>query len=279
MPEIKKILFPVDFSESCYAAARYVEAFAGQFEAEVQLLHIVGMGEHALADELLPERRIQIDNFLKEEFKYFTTHRVCVVGDAASRIAEAAASWNPDLVAMPTHGLGTFRRVLIGSVTAKILNDLACPVWTGVHLETPKPLEAIHCKRIMCAMDYSERGIDVLRYAWWLTQQFDAQLAVVHATPPLNGAYYGYGIEEEYAEAMVGDARKRIDELQEAAGAHIDQVYISAGAPWKIVSCAAQQFDADLVVMGRHSTSGIAGFLRPNAYSILREIPCPAISI
>jgi nucleotide-binding universal stress UspA family protein len=148
-----------------------------------------------------------------------------------------------------------------------------------VHLETPKPLEAIHCKRILCALDCSDRAGDVLRYAWWLSQQFDAQLAVVHATPPLNGAYYGYGIEEEYAEAMVAQARKRIDELQDATASHIDQVYITAGAPWKIVSCAARQFDAELLVMGRHSAAGVAGFLRPNAYSILREVPCPAISI
>jgi len=36
---------------------------------------------------------------------------------------------------MPTHGLGGFRRFLLGSVTAKVLHDADCPVWTGVHLE------------------------------------------------------------------------------------------------------------------------------------------------
>ena len=54
MPQIRKILFPVDFSDSSFGAARYVEYFAGQFQAEIMLLHAVGMGEHNLAEELLP---------------------------------------------------------------------------------------------------------------------------------------------------------------------------------------------------------------------------------
>jgi nucleotide-binding universal stress UspA family protein len=128
-------------------------------------------------------------------------------------------------------------------------------------------------------VDFSDRSIEVLGYASWLAQQFNARLAVVHATPQLNGAYYGYGIEQEFAEAMAAQARKRIDELHGATGSHIDQVFINAAAPAKVVSCAALQFDADLLVMGRHSSSGLAGFMRPNAYSILRESPCPAISI
>jgi nucleotide-binding universal stress UspA family protein len=279
MPEIKKILFPVDFSESCFAAARYVEALAGQFEAEIKMLHVVGMGEHALAEELLPERRVQLDSFLADELKYFTTQRLCVIGDPATEIVQAAARWKPDLVAIPTHGLGTFRRLLIGSVTAKVLSDLDCPVWTGVHLQTPKPLESIHTKRILCAVDFSDRSLNVLEYAWWLARDYQSTLAVVHATPQLNGAYYGYGIEQEYSEAMAAEAQKRIDSLQSATGADIQQVFINSASPASVVSCAALQFDADLLVMGRHSSSGIAGFLRPNAYSILRESPCPAISI
>ncbi len=57
MPNIKKILFPVDFSDSCYSAVRYVEFFAGQFEAEIMLLHVVGMGNIILPRSYCPEGR------------------------------------------------------------------------------------------------------------------------------------------------------------------------------------------------------------------------------
>src|ERR1019366_3029392 len=119
MPQIKKILFPVDFSESCVGAARYVEFFAGQFQAEITLLHAVRMGEHSLAEELLPQRKAQLDAFLADELKYFTTQRVCVTEDPANAILETADSWKPDLLMLATHGLGYFRRHLLGSVTAK----------------------------------------------------------------------------------------------------------------------------------------------------------------
>jgi hypothetical protein len=41
MLPFKNILFPVDFSEHSCGAARYVEAFAGRFESELTLLHVI----------------------------------------------------------------------------------------------------------------------------------------------------------------------------------------------------------------------------------------------
>src|ERR1700679_4322828 len=117
MPTIKKILFPVDFSARCMGASRYVEALAGRFDAEIMLLHVVENGTNTLAHELLPARKLQLDAFLAEEFKYFTTHRVCEAsGDASQTIIDTARSWNPDLLMMPTHGFSAYRRLLFGSV-------------------------------------------------------------------------------------------------------------------------------------------------------------------
>ena len=90
--QIQRILFPVDFSDSCIGAARYVAFFAGKFDAEVTLLHAVATGENNFAAELLPGMQARLDGFLESELKYFTTHRVCVAGDPASAIAECAAS-------------------------------------------------------------------------------------------------------------------------------------------------------------------------------------------
>jgi hypothetical protein len=76
----------------------------------------------------------------------------------APEIVDAARRWGADLLMMPTHGRGTFRRLLLGSVTAKVLHDLECPVWTDVHSETAPPIEEIHCRRILCAVDLSEQA-------------------------------------------------------------------------------------------------------------------------
>ena len=84
MPAINRILFPVSLSERSRGAARYVEAFVGWFEAELMLLHVVANGTNTLARELKPTSQTQLDEFLTDEFKYFTTHRVPAAATGAT---------------------------------------------------------------------------------------------------------------------------------------------------------------------------------------------------
>jgi nucleotide-binding universal stress UspA family protein len=279
MPQIKKILFPVDFSDACLGAARYVEAFAGQFEAEITLIHTVGMQEHVLPEELLPIRKAQLDLFLTDELKYFTTHRICTISDdPACAIVTLARSLQPDLVMMPTHGLGFFRRHLLGSVTAKALHDLRCPVWTTVHAETAPALEQIHCRRILCSIDLHETNEKVLEWAGWLSKQYGASLGIVHATTGIDAAVASWSLEEEFYRQVSAQAKKQIDELQVEAGTAAE-VFVTPGKPEAVVADRAREFNADLVVIGRHTASGLAGHLFQSAYAILRESPCPVISV
>jgi hypothetical protein len=64
---------------------------------------------------------------------------------------------------MPTHA-GTFRRMLLGSTTAKVLNDADCPVATSGDGETiaPRPLEH---REWLCTIGLGEDSERVLRYA------------------------------------------------------------------------------------------------------------------
>ncbi len=281
MPLIRRILFPVDFSDSCRSVARYVEFMAGLFEAEIMLFNVVGMGEGGLtlAEERLPRRQAELNAFLADELKYFTTQRICVKGDdPAPEIVASARRWQPDLVMMPTHGLGAFRSLLLGSVTAKILHDLDCPVWTSVHSEAVLPLEQIHCRRILCALDLGDRSQSVLQWAAALAAESEADLGIVHATPELSAAYAGWALEQEFADSVSEQAAERTEKLQAAAGTNA-RVFISAGDSAKVIAGAAADSGADLLVIGRHDATGLAGYLRQNAYAILRDSPCPVISI
>jgi len=280
MPQIKKILFPVDFSESCIGAARYVEAIAGKFEAEITLLHAVAMGERTLPQELLPLRKKELDAFLADELKYYTTHRVCEIeDDPVAAIVDEARSWGADLVMLPTHGLGFFRRHLLGSVTAKALHDLDCPVWTSVHAEVAPPLEDIHCRRILYATALDSCSRHVLRWASWLAGQYDASLGIVYATVAIDPAVASVNIEEEFNRQVSAQVEKRIAELQTQAGTSASDVFIGPGKPEAVVAQAVSDYGADLLVIGRHNGSGIDGHAFRNAYGILRESPCPVISI
>lgn len=271
---INKILFPVDFSDSCLAAARYVEALAGRFEAKIRLLHIVTRGEHTLPEELLPLRRAELDTYLASELKYFSVERVCTIGEKpAFAIIEAAENWDPDLVMMPTHGLGTFTRLFLGSVTAEILRELKCPVWTTVHSEAPIPLENIHMRKVLCALDLSDRSPYVLEWAAALAAEYQACLGIVHATRPMPQPLISVGLENELNRSVVAEARQEIDSLRFTAGVQETPVFIETGDSAEVIARAQKNFNADLLVIGRHQSGP------EDAFAILRDSPCPVVSI
>src|SRR5690606_2931362 len=104
-------------------------------------------------EQLAERTRATLDSFLAEELKYVQVSRRHETGDAARTIIRVAEEENVDLIMMPTQGYGAFRRFLLGSVTAKVLHDASCAVWTGVHMEDAPPLEAITIRSVLCAND------------------------------------------------------------------------------------------------------------------------------
>jgi nucleotide-binding universal stress UspA family protein len=252
---------------------------AGRFEACIRLLHVVGPGERTLAEDLLPGRRAELEAFLGRELKFFNPQRVCLIGDdPAASIEKAARNWPADLVMMPTHGRGAFRRMLLGSVTTKVLHDLDCPVWTSVHCEYVPPLEEIHYRNILCAVDLQRRSEDVLSWAAWFACQHDAQLTIVNATS-LAPAMTTAG---EAANTLLGTS---IDLAEEGLARLKQTLNLDCQADVRIgdavgaVTAAAVEYCADLLIIGRHTGEGLLGRLTDNAYSILRRSPCPVISI
>jgi len=265
MQNIKKILFPVDFSERAAAAANYVESLAGRFDAEVMLLHVMDAGAHGpIAHHLHASREEELANFKATEFAPYSTRRICVLGDPAEEIVKMTRSWAPDLVMMPSYGMGFYRPALIGSVTAKVLHDVSCPVWTSVHSQEAPELEGIHYDRVLCAVDLGERSQPVYEWARSFACEYQAELGIVHATPPMDIPEYPFEVRERIA-ALFGDAGARI--------------FVDCGETARTVACAAKEFGADVLVIGRYSVSGDDGYLRHNAYGIIRESPCPVVSI
>src|SRR6202166_5421244 len=161
MRTIQNILFPVDFSPSCAAMAAFVKRAASIFGAGVMLVHIFDLYSHdafqlyvrppsELAEEQEILARQKLDSFLKSEFPVGECPRILLSGDAATQIAQLARTDRFDLIIMPTHA-GVFRRTLLGSTTAKVLNDTDCPVLTTQHAETIAPRRLEH-REWVCAI-------------------------------------------------------------------------------------------------------------------------------
>jgi len=297
MPSFKRILFPVDFSERCRGAAHYAIALAGRFGSELVLLHVVETpiarpGEldfGAMAFETDLEGRVEycrqlLDAFLENAqpadpaAQYLNVEKRIEQGDAARAIIRFAGETGVDLIMMPTHGYGAFRRFILGSVTAKVLHDADCPVWTGVHLEAAPPLDAIALRRVVCAIDLSAANEHPLRAASELCAEYGAELTVVHAVPG-SEAVPERGMDKELQAHLKIDARERIQKALATLDIAASNVSVESGEVAHVVRSAAASHQSDLVVIGRGVHTGLAGRLRTHSYAIIRESPCPVLSI
>jgi nucleotide-binding universal stress UspA family protein len=271
----KRILFPVDFSERCAGVAPMAAAFARKFESELMLIHVKNP---ALIDRsgLGPESKLKFFA-AREEFKGLNIRTMMPLGDPAAEIIRFAHDVKTDLIFMPTHGYGTFRRFLLGSVTLKVLHDAWCPVWTDAHNQELPASIAPQFRSIVCAVDLSDKARPAIDWAWKFAQANRAKMVLVHAVPLLTtyGAEY---VPAEWQDQIAASAQKQLDSLQ-----HSEQtsapVQIVLGEVANAVRTAAEDEKADLLVIGRSLDDGPLGRLRTHAYSIVRHSPCPVVSV
>jgi nucleotide-binding universal stress UspA family protein len=287
MPMIQNILFPVDFSPSCAAMAPFVRRAASLTSAKVTLLYVVEPSASGFELLVRPQREAEadrkviakeeLDAFLKAEFPAGKSPRVLVAGDAATRIVKVATRQKFDLIVMPTHA-GVFRRMLLGSTTAKVLDGAECPVLTTQHAEK-KSSRRIEHREWACAIGLSADSKRVLRYATQAAETFHANLTIVHAIPAHDPAPPIQMDLDERAQAPEREAaRRRMEELQSAVGSHC-RTSITVGPIAAALTGAARRLKADCLVIGRSPQPGRLGRMRDLTYAVVRDAPCPVLSV
>jgi nucleotide-binding universal stress UspA family protein len=291
MSLLGRILLPVDFSERSYGAARYVEALANKQDSEVFLIHVTtpltyelnaldvgGTVLSGLNADRTVELQEQLDQFAAEELKPYRVSRHLFEGDPAREIVEFAHQNQIDLIVMPTHGYGLFRRFLLGSVTAKVLHDAECPVWTGVHLDESPNLDKIHFRKIVVAVDLRPtQALKAINWGAQIAAREGGEVVIVHAYPSLEGRSGEY-FDPNWRTYFTKIANDEILTMQQKVGTNA-RLVLESGDPAQVVCDTAALERADLLVIGRGSAAGVFGRLRANAYSIIRQSPCPVVSV
>jgi nucleotide-binding universal stress UspA family protein len=143
MTEIKKILFPIDFSENASKIVPYVLSVAEAYNSTICLLHVVqDLGRwgkvyipHRSMDvfqnEALGGANKAIDYFCEEELQGYTNlEKKVVSGDPTSEILRTIESEDIGLVIMGTHGRKGLEHVVFGSVADNVVKKSPVPVMT-----------------------------------------------------------------------------------------------------------------------------------------------------
>jgi nucleotide-binding universal stress UspA family protein len=285
MSSFRHILFPIDFSERCCAAVPFVEKIAAHYHAKVTLISVAtpfyasGLDGALIIEPqlLLKEVKSRLDVSFAQDFANVEVELVAALGDPAQVIAEYAKSHRVDLVMMPSHGYGPFRQLLLGSVTAKVLHDLDCPVWTTAHTEEDPDHGHLGLRKILCAVDGSSESAGLMLWAAAFGKEVGATLRIVHAVPGIE-AWPDRQMDLEFEMHMQNTARRGIEEM--AASAGIDAtIAVTIGSVADCVAEEAVRHQADLLVIGRGVMRGTLGRLRTHSYGIVRLSPCPVMSV
>jgi universal stress protein A len=139
LPQIlhaKKILVPVDFSET----SRYALRFAEQFGCEIVLLHVVE------PESVIAGAPTAIDVFAQPEEDTIAAEAELKglaassrnrpgsimskvrTGHAPNEINKAAKDLDVDLIIIATHGYSSWRHFCIGSTAEQVVRTAPCPV-------------------------------------------------------------------------------------------------------------------------------------------------------
>jgi nucleotide-binding universal stress UspA family protein len=292
MPSIQKILVPVVLADTARHVVHQAAWLARRFHAEVVLLHVVtpfgypaGMLESGheitardLHAHIVQRAQADLDRALRPEFDGVAVTRLLLRGDPAHEIVKTARDWNVDLIVMSTHGHGAFYRLLLGSVTAKVLHESHCSVWTGAHLEEDPPAREFSIRRVLCSVDLSAHNRHTASLAAELASALDATLTLVHITAGVE--IWGPGgsrVDPAWREAIVGFAAKEIAKLQQDVGTEAEVIIDSGNVP-ELLNRAAARTNADVLVIGRipgRSHLGDNG----EGYGIIRESHIPVLSL
>ena len=141
MKEFKKVLFPLDLSESSVKIVPYVRAVAGKFDSQIHLLFVARVFDYftgiyvphpsitQFEKEIITGAEQRLSEFTEEYFKDCPNTKATVVaGDASEEIIRYIESNGIDLVVMGTHGRKGLDKVIFGSVAERVIKSAPVPV-------------------------------------------------------------------------------------------------------------------------------------------------------
>jgi nucleotide-binding universal stress UspA family protein len=279
------VLCPVDFSEQSREALLWASTIAQHRGGELTVLSVVEpllaqaarirLGIDLVRKEAEPALRELVEATLPERIRQASHIRMEVaVGVPSEVILQTASRLKPGLIAMGTHGLGGFRKLLLGSTTEQVLRRTEWPVLAVPAGAVDAPAAehpGIQLKKILVATDFRESATAALQWAGDLASDIGIPLVLAHVVQPVVVPSRWQALVADFEGDRVASGQRELAGL--AAGfrdAHPDWV-VSVGRPADTIASLAVEHGAGLVVMGL-ANSGDAESRNPGsiAYQVLR---------
>ena len=294
MLRFRKVVCPVDFSESSRHALELAARVARRYDAELLALHVTplvptvfGFPPVAMADGPAVSEAV-LSELKAEADAVAALHPAAPVlreGAAAFEILRFAEESEADLIVHGTHGRSGFERFVLGSVTEKVLRKAACPVLTVPPHADGEPGPAGFA-RIVCGVDFQAPAERALEHALSLAQEANGRVTLLHVVEWMPGKdleRYPQFDAAAYRRAVMREARERLEALVPEAARNWCEpdIRIACGKPYREILRVAADEAADLVVLGVHGSARAVDrlFFGSTAQHVVREAACPVLTV
>lgn len=297
MLNVKRILFPTDFSACAESAFSHAAYLADKYSAELHILHVNERADSTLVDRL-SDIRITPDEIAEQLRLPLSAEGVAKSDEpvpiieveetgerAAPIILHYAEANHVDLIVMGTHGRRGIRKFILGSVAEEVLRLATCPVFTVRHKEDQSVWTM---KKILAPTDLSENARHATRHAAALAEAYKADLSLLYVVDaatlpttsvPLLGAFEvsPESVMTRSNEALSRQARALNEEFQLPSDV---KSFVRIGHPARDILEFAEVNETDLIVVGSHGRSGISRLMMGSvAEQIVRNASCPVFTV
>jgi nucleotide-binding universal stress UspA family protein len=294
---MKNILCATDFSDFSNHTIPYGVALAKEFDAKLYICHVIDLSSIAIYGEfqLNPvdqQNRIrkqaaeQLDQIIGEQpVKWEPLITVGHTADEVSRLVEEKAI---DLVIAATRGRSGLKRLILGSVTERLMRVLSCPLLV-VHSpehEFVNPInQQIRLNKILVGCDFSPDSDLAFQHALSLAQEFEADLHLAHVIEPSVSSELLKPDKALSAEIQQGLHQKFTEKLitmipEDARNWCTPETRILEGQPYEELVKYAETNAMDMIVLGVRGHGVVKTlFLGSTTDRVVRQTTCPVLSV
>jgi nucleotide-binding universal stress UspA family protein len=294
---INKILCTTDLSELSNISLSAGVALAKEFNAKLYVCHIIDLTiQAAYGDVVLAplELQNQTTEYAFDHISRFIGDQdidwepLVTTGHPSDEISRLVSGHRIDLAVVATHGRSGLKRLVLGSVTERLMRILPCPLLIVRSLEsddTAVQQFSLNIKKILVGCDFSPYSALAFQYGLSLAQEFESEVHLVHVieTPAYKGMMkFSVGQGEDFEKILHTQVKEKLLEMipKESFTWCEPKIVLLAGHPYEEIIKHSLLNQIDLIVLGIRGRNLIeALFTGSTTDRVLRQSPCPVLSV
>ena len=295
--QFNNILCATDFSDFSNRTVNYGIALANEFDSKLFVCHVIDLSSVAiygefqldpvgLQDRIMTDANEQLQELIGGQ--QIDWEPLISVGHAADEITRIVEEQDIDLVISATRGRSGLKRLILGSVTERLMRTLTCPllVVQGPDKAFVAPDDQeVNIKSILIGCDFSPDSDVAFEHGLSLAQEFQSELHLAHVVE--TSIYQELHktespVEEELQQEITARLIQKLQDMvpEDARNWCKPQTSLLNGHPYEELVNYAEKHNIDMIVLGTRGHGLMKSLLIGSTTDrVVRRAPCPVLSV